>query len=158
MTPSNGASRGSRREPFVDPNQPVYVISVAAELAGMHAQTLRQYDRLGLVTPERTRGGGRRYSARDIEALRQIQELSNEGVSLAGIQRILALQSQVSELEQRLAYVLEEVQQYRDAINAQTSGRVFAAGRDGIVALRPGERPVGRRPGNSLVLYRPRGR
>ena len=60
---------------MVDRDTPVYVISVAAELAGMHAQTLRQYDRLGLVVPSRTRGGGRRYSARDVELLRQVQRL-----------------------------------------------------------------------------------
>ena len=155
---ASGSAGGPRQAPFVDPDQPVYVISVAAELAGMHAQTLRQYDRLGLVTPERTRGGGRRYSARDIESLRQIQELSSDGVSLAGIQRIMELQGQVSQLEQRLARMIDEVQQYRDAIQAHTGGRVFAAGRDGIVALRPGERPQGRTPGSSLVLYRPRGR
>ena len=75
-----------------DDDTPVFVISVAAELAGMHAQTLRQYDRLGLVSPSRTRGGGRRYSARDIATLREVQRLSQEeGVSLAGIQRILEL-------------------------------------------------------------------
>ncbi|WP_304051100.1 heat shock protein transcriptional repressor HspR, partial [Jatrophihabitans endophyticus] len=68
---------------------PVFVISVAAELAGMHAQTLRQYDRLGLVTPGRTVGGGRRYSARDVALLREVQRLSqDEGVNLAGIKRI----------------------------------------------------------------------
>lgn len=155
MTPQGTGSRGGgRHQSFIDPDQPVYVISVAADLAGMHAQTLRQYDRLGLVTPERTSGGGRRYSARDIESLRQVQELSNEGVSLAGIQRIMDLQGQVSELEQRLERMINEVQQYREAIQMQSGGRVFAAGRDGIVALRPGERPAGQRPGNSLVLYR----
>ena len=75
-----------------DDDTPVFVISVAAELAGMHAQTLRQYDRLGLVSPSRTRGGGRRYSLRDVALLREVQRLSqDEGVSLAGIQRILRL-------------------------------------------------------------------
>ena len=63
----------------------VFVISVVAELTGMHAQTLRQYDRLGLVTPQRTAGGGRRYSTRDVERVREIQRLSGEGVGLAGI-------------------------------------------------------------------------
>lgn len=73
----------------------VFVISVAAELAGMHAQTLRTYDRIGLVTPERTRGGGRRYSRRDVETLRTIQRLSQEeGVNLAGIKEILHLQEE----------------------------------------------------------------
>ena len=79
-----------------DDETPVFVISVAAELAGMHAQTLRQYDRLGLVRPHRTRGGGRRYSLRDVALLREVQHLSqDEGVNLAGIQRIFELQREV---------------------------------------------------------------
>lgn len=154
MSPARGVGSGGGFT--VDPDQPVYVISVAAELAGMHAQTLRQYDRLGLVVPQRTRGGGRRYSARDIDALRQVQQLSNDGVSLAGIQRILALQNQVSELERRMSDLLDEMDRYRDVIDRATGGRIFAAGRDGIVALRPGERPSARRPGNALVPYRGR--
>lgn len=149
------ASRADYQQ--VDPSQPVYVISVAAELAGMHAQTLRQYDRLGLVTPERTRGGGRRYSMRDIELLRQVQELSNDGVSLAGIRRIMKLENQVSALRGRIAELTEQAERFREAVESQAGGRIFAAGRDGIVTLRPGERPSGRRPGNQLVLYRPRG-
>ncbi len=84
---------------------PVYVISVAAELAGMHAQTLRTYDRLGLVTPGRTAGGGRRYSARDIGLLRDVQRLSNEGVNLEGIRRVLELENEVQRLRRRLAEV-----------------------------------------------------
>ncbi|GAA1952142.1 heat shock protein transcriptional repressor HspR [Catenulispora subtropica] len=83
---------------------PVYVISVAAQLAGMHPQTLRQYDRLGIVCPERTGGGGRRYSARDIETLREVQRLSqDEGVNLAGIKRIRELEDQVAALSRRVA-------------------------------------------------------
>ena len=79
-----------------DDDTPVFVISVAAQLAGMHAQTLRQYDRLGLVTPSRTSGGGRRYSQRDVALLREVQRLSQEeGVSLPGIARILELENQV---------------------------------------------------------------
>ena len=77
----------------------VYVISVAAELAGMHPQTLRQYDRLGLVTPSRASGRGRRYSLRDIATLREVQRLSqDEGVNLAGIKRILELEAEVERL------------------------------------------------------------
>jgi MerR family transcriptional regulator/heat shock protein HspR len=88
----------------VPEDAPVFVISVAAELAGMHAQTLRQYDRLGLVTPGRTGGGGRRYSARDVALLREVQRLSqNEGVNLAGIKRIIELESHVDALRQRVA-------------------------------------------------------
>jgi MerR family transcriptional regulator, heat shock protein HspR len=82
---------------------PVFVISVAAQLAGMHPQTLRQYDRLGLVNPGRTAGGGRRYSARDVALLREVQRLSQEdGVNLAGIKRIMELESQVDALRSRI--------------------------------------------------------
>lgn len=81
-------------------NEEVYVISVAAEITGMHAQTLRTYDRIGLVTPERTRGGGRRYSQEDIEQLREIQRLSHdEGVNLAGIKTIIEQQKRIQKLE-----------------------------------------------------------
>lgn len=89
---------------------PVFVISVAAELAGMHPQTLRQYDRLGLVTPGRTGGGGRRYSARDVALLREVQRLSHdEGVNLAGIKRIIDLESQVDALRHRVAELAAEL-------------------------------------------------
>jgi MerR family transcriptional regulator/heat shock protein HspR len=89
---------------------PVFVISVAAQLAGMHAQTLRQYDRLGLVTPGRTGGGGRRYSARDVALLREVQRLSQEdGVNLAGIKRIIELESQVDALRARVAELAAEL-------------------------------------------------
>jgi len=88
---------------------PVYVISVAAQLAGMHPQTLRQYDRLGLVSPDRTPGRGRRYSLRDIELLREVQRLSQEGVNLAGIKRLLALQQQVNKLAARVVQLENEL-------------------------------------------------
>jgi MerR family transcriptional regulator/heat shock protein HspR len=81
----------------------VYVISVAAELAGVHPQTLRIYERKGLVDPARTGGGSRRYSDADIERLRKIQELTADGLNLAGVKRVLALQARVAELEARLA-------------------------------------------------------
>lgn len=87
-----------------------FLISVAAELAGMHAQTLRTYDRLGLVSPRRTSGGGRRYSLHDVELLRQVQHLSqDEGVNLAGIKRIIELTSQVEALQARLQEMAEEL-------------------------------------------------
>ena len=83
---------------------PIYVISMAAELSGLHPQTLRQYDRLGLVSPDRAAGRGRRYSARDIERLREVQRLSqDEGVNLAGIKHIRGLQDEVSALRSRVA-------------------------------------------------------
>jgi MerR family transcriptional regulator, heat shock protein HspR len=87
---------------------PVYVISVAAELAGLHAQTLRAYDRLGLVVPGRAPGGGRRYSARDIALLREVQRLSTEGVNLEGIRRVLDLEDEVSRLRRRVVQLESE--------------------------------------------------
>src|SRR3954453_17942855 len=90
--------------PDVPDDAPVFVISVAATLAGMHPQTLRQYDRIGLVSPGRTPGRGRRYSARDIAILREVQRLSHdEGVNLAGIKRILELETHVDALRSRIA-------------------------------------------------------
>ncbi|MCW4352553.1 helix-turn-helix transcriptional regulator [Hoyosella sp. YIM 151337] len=92
----------------------LFAISVAAELAGMHAQTLRTYDRLGLVTPHRTSGGGRRYSQRDVELLREVQRLSQEeGVNLAGIKRIIELTNQVEALQSRVGELLDEVARLR---------------------------------------------
>lgn len=91
-----------------------FLISVAAELAGMHAQTLRNYDRLGLVSPERTAGGGRRYSENDVELLRAIQRLSqDEGVNLAGIKRIIELTNHVDALQSRIAEMADELSRSR---------------------------------------------
>ena len=81
----------------------VYVISVAAELAGMHPQTLRIYERKGLVDPARTAGGNRRYSDDDLNRLRRIAELTEEGLNLAGVKRVLALEAEVSRLHAELA-------------------------------------------------------
>jgi MerR family transcriptional regulator/heat shock protein HspR len=92
--------------PTPDPREhtrAVYVISVAAELAGVHPQTLRIYERKGLVDPARTIGGSRRYSEADIELLRRIQELTNEGLNLAGVERVLALEAEVARLRADLA-------------------------------------------------------
>ena len=131
--------------------RPVYVISVAAELTGMHAQTLRQYDRMGLVSPSRARGGGRRYSEADVERLREVQRLSSsEGVSLEGIRRILELTRANENLEARLAELDAEVQRLRRRVEARE--RVFAAGRSGAVEpVAPGRRPSA----GELVLWRP---
>ena len=113
----------------------VYVVSVAAELAGMHPQTLRQYDRLGLVSPARTRGRGRRYSHRDVERLRRIQSLSQEGINLEGIRRILDLEARVEELETDNARMRS-----REAVVQ----RIFAAAADGEVqVVAPGRRGRG---------------
>jgi MerR family transcriptional regulator, heat shock protein HspR len=91
-----------------------FLISVAAELAGMHAQTLRTYDRLGLVSPDRSSGGGRRYSQHDVDLLREVQRLSqDEGVNLAGIKRIIELTNQVQALQSRLKEMAAEVEVLR---------------------------------------------
>jgi MerR family transcriptional regulator/heat shock protein HspR len=91
-----------------------FLISVAAELAVMHAQTLRTYDRLGLVSPERSSGGGRRYSEHDVDLLREVQRLSqDEGVNLAGIKRIIELTNQVEALKARMRELAEELDQLR---------------------------------------------
>jgi MerR family transcriptional regulator/heat shock protein HspR len=104
----------------------LYVISVAAELAGVHPQTLRIYERKGLLAPHRTSGRSRRYSERDIELLRRIQELTNDGVSLAGVQRVLALEDQllaaqrrIAELEARLEQVAREMEERVQATHRQ---------------------------------------
>jgi MerR family transcriptional regulator, heat shock protein HspR len=91
-----------------------FLISVAAELAGMHAQTLRTYDRLGLVSPNRSSGGGRRYSEHDVDLLREVQRLSqDEGVNLAGIKRIIELTNQVQALQSRLKEMAAELEVLR---------------------------------------------
>ena len=89
--------------PRPGPDQAVYVISVAAELAGMHPQTLRIYERRGLVDPARTTGGNRRYSETDIVMLLRIAQLTEEGLNLAGVKRVLALEAEVARLEAELA-------------------------------------------------------
>jgi MerR family transcriptional regulator, heat shock protein HspR len=137
---------------------PVFVISVAAELAGMHAQTLRQYDRLGLVSPGRTPGGGRRYSPRDVALLREVQRLSQEdGVNLAGIKRIIDLESQVSALQARLHELIEELEiAERRRIAAETTlaasmqAGVQGGYRTDLVPMRPST--------SALVVWRPRER
>ncbi|ROT34332.1 MerR family transcriptional regulator [Micromonospora sp. HM5-17] len=100
------------------------MISVAARMAGMHPQTLRQYDRLGLVQPGRAPGGGRRYSVRDVALLREVQRLSQEdGVNLAGIKRIIALEQLVEELQQRMAQLEAELEAaYRRVAELESLG------------------------------------
>ena len=140
----------------VDESTPVFVISVAAQLAGMHPQTLRQYDRLGLVSPGRTAGRGRRYSPRDVALLREVQRLSqDEGVNLAGIKRILELQMDNDRLRDEVDRLRSEVEELRERLAA--GRRVFAAGRAGdIVAMPPGRRPERGGPASSaLVVWRP---
>ena len=142
------SSPDPRRVPRpVAEDAPVFVISVAAELAGMHAQTLRQYDRLGLVSPGRTPGGGRRYSPRDVALLREVQRLSQEdGVNLAGIKRIIELESQVEALQDRVRELLEEIQvSENDRVAAESA---LSAAYRGALLPRP-------TPGSALVVWRP---
>jgi MerR family transcriptional regulator, heat shock protein HspR len=145
---------GEHGRPPLPDDAPVFVISVAAELAGMHAQTLRQYDRLGLVSPGRTAGGGRRYSPRDVALLREVQRLSQEdGVNLAGIKRIIDLESQVEALRARVHELLEEVEHAeRRRIAAETTlqAAVQTGYRGDLVPMRPST--------NALVVWRPRER
>lgn len=130
----------------LDETAAIYVISIAAELAGMHPQTLRQYDRLGIVIPQRTRGRGRRYSARDVDNLREVQRLSqDEGINLAGIRRII-------ELERQLERAAVELERLRAQV--RSAARVFAATAEGEVSELPRGRRVSRR-GGALVLWRP---
>jgi MerR family transcriptional regulator/heat shock protein HspR len=129
----------------VGADTPVFVISVAATLAGMHPQTLRQYDRLGLVSPGRTSGRGRRYSARDIAVLREVQRLSqDEGINLSGIKRILELESQVDAMRNRIAELVVELEAARAEVS-QREARVHASYRRDLV-------PVERGP---VVVWRP---
>jgi MerR family transcriptional regulator/heat shock protein HspR len=96
-----------------DPARGVFVISVAAELAGVHPQTLRIYERKGLVDPARTGGGNRRYSEEDIELLRRIQDLTTEGLNLAGVKRVLALEAELARLEAELDAARAEARKAR---------------------------------------------
>lgn len=137
----------------IDRNAPIFVISVAAELAEMHPQTLRQYDRLGLVSPSRQRGRQRRYSQRDVDTLREVQRLSQEGVSLEGIKRILELENQVNALRSRVQELTAELESTRRQSGTEAS-RVFAAGLAGdVVTLARGKRPRPR--SQALVVWRP---
>jgi MerR family transcriptional regulator, heat shock protein HspR len=99
-----------------DSDQAIYIISVAAELAGVHPQTLRVYERKGLVSPQRTQGNTRRYSESDIELLRKIQELTQEGINLAGVTRILELEHEVDRLQARLAKAMRDVDRAQSAV------------------------------------------
>lgn len=101
---------------MMNESRAVYVISVAAELTGVHPQTLRIYERKGLVTPARTGGGSRRYSDADINRLKRIQDLTETGLNLAGVQKVIALEGEVARLKRQIA----EIEQARDAAVAKT--------------------------------------
>ena len=116
-----------------DETTPVYGISVAASLSGLHAQTLRQYDRLGLVSPRRTPGGGRRYSRQDVVVLREVVRLSAMGLGLEGVRQVLDLEHQVAALQFRVLELQAEVQALRVAEAA-------AAPRTSLVVWHPPHR------------------
>ena len=109
------------------PEAAVYVISVAAELSGLHPQTLRAYERMGLITPGRTVGGGRRYSHRDIERLREIAELTANGVGVEGVRRLLDLEQQIVDLQARNAALVAELEATRDVLRQTLAARPPAA-------------------------------
>lgn len=146
---------------YVSVDQPsdakVLIISVAARMAGMHPQTLRQYDRLGLVQPGRAAGGGRRYSVRDVALLREIQRLSQEdGVNLAGIKRIIDLEQLAAHLQQRMAELEAELdaayqqlaQLDATAVYRRTDLVPTAQASTALVVWRPRRQPErGERPG-----------
>ncbi len=117
------------RRPESD-NQAIYIISVAAELAGVHPQTLRVYERKGLLSPSRTSGNTRRYSQNDIDLLRRIQELTNDGVNLAGVMRILELEGEIERLRTRVARAAAQVEEKEAQLEQLRSAQ-------GAVALVP---------------------
>lgn len=118
---------GRRKPAASGPDAAVYVISVAADLSGLHPQTLRAYERMGLIQPGRTSGGGRRYSERDVELLRLIAELTGTGVGVEGVRRILALEHQVQALQLRNTELWEELEATRMALRRSRSSRRGAA-------------------------------
>jgi MerR family transcriptional regulator, heat shock protein HspR len=129
------------------PDMAVYVISVAAELTGLHPQTLRAYERMGLITPGRTGGGGRRYSHRDLELLREIADLTSAGIGIEGVRRILQLDNQVTALRARNDELAAELAATREALR-----QALAAARSSS----PNKLPVlrGPDPGQSLMVWR----
>lgn len=134
----------------MDRYTPVFAIAAAAELAEMHPQTLRQYDRIGLVVPQRTRGNTRRYSLHDVKRLREVARLSAEGLSLEGIRRVLELEDRVFELE---AQVHDLERALSEEMLKRPERRVFAAGAGGeVVTLRRGTRM---RRAAEVVVWKP---
>lgn len=132
----------------VDEETPIFAIAAAAELSGMHPQTLRQYDRLGLVVPGRTQGGSRRYSLRHVKQLREVAALSADGMSLPAISRLLELENENRMLRRRIAQLEQRVRE-----DLEQRSRVFAAGASGsVVSVRHGTRV---RRATEVVLWRP---
>lgn len=130
------------------PEAAVYVISVAAELSGLHPQTLRAYERMGLIQPGRTGGGGRRYSHRDIERLRMIADLTSSGVGVEGVRRLLDLEQQVADLVARNRALAAELDATREALRQSLGARPAPAGPNKLPVLR------GADPTQSIVVWR----
>jgi MerR family transcriptional regulator/heat shock protein HspR len=135
-----------------EPDKAVYVISVAAELTGLHPQTLRSYERMGLIEPSRTGGGGRRYSARDVELLRTIAELTASGAGIEGVRRILELEHQVDALRHPNDDLLAELEATRKALRDAVQDAVRSRRTDAP----PSRLPVLRQPDASgqIVVWR----
>ena len=137
----SGPRRGFGPPGQPGPEVPVYVISVAAELTGLHPQTLRSYDRLGIVSPGRTGGGGRRYSWRDIELLREVAELTGSGIGLEGVRRILELEHQVDALRRRVAELESDLDNAQRAL-ATTLQRTTARNLPAVRTTTPNAQSV----------------
>ena len=134
----------------VSDQDPIFPIAAASELSGLHPQTLRQYDRTGLVVPGRTRGGSRRYSARNIVQLQEVARLSAEGVPLAVIQRMLDLENEVRDLRDEVRMLAADLRRERQN---RPGARVFATGLDGGAITLTGTTRVRRQ--TDIVVYRP---
>lgn len=130
------------------PEVAVYVISVAAELSGLHPQTLRTYERMGLISPGRTGGGGRRYSHRDIERLRMIADLTSSGVGVEGVRRLLGLEQQVADLQARNHALVAELEATREALRRTVGVRPAPSLPNKLPVLR------GADPTQSVVVWR----
>jgi len=132
--------------PGLAPDAAVYVISVAAELTGLHPQTLRTYERIGLITPGRTGGGGRRYSHRDLELLREIADLTAHGIGLEGVRRILELENQIDALTRRNEELAAELDRAASALR-----QVLSTNRQSKLPVLREQPPV---TGQSVVVWR----
>ena len=147
------APRRRRTSEVPGPDVPVYVISVAAELTGLHPQTLRAYDRMGLVSPGRTGGGGRRYSWCDVELLREVAELTAAGIGLEGVRRILELENHVGALQHRVRELEEQLATTEYALSISVADRGSARNLPAVRRSTTAQSVVlwGRRHGNRGV-------
>ena len=138
------------------PDAAVFVISVAAELTGLHPQTLRTYERMGLIMPSRTGGGGRRYTHRDVELLREISDLTSAGIGIEGVRRILDLENRITALVQRNEELQAELGATREALRQVAAARRTDVPANKLPVLRQPPSDPGQ-PGQSVVVWR-RGR